>query len=162
MATEDEAKSEQQQKDTDDEQQTKCKKRRIEKEKENLGLPIAQSTPLMPQCQPDQSIIIENSEPITPTIIKNIANLNATALEQHNRKDSGMGSDDTSTTATTATTATTKLSSSSTWITTDVDDETDNTNLDSSSSSSTQSVEEVASDCAVNATTDRHRSYHHH
>ncbi|KAL3074120.1 hypothetical protein niasHT_033328 [Heterodera trifolii] len=59
MATEDEAKSEQQQqKDTDDEQQTKCKKRRIEKEKENLGLPIAQSTPLMPQCQPDQSIII--------------------------------------------------------------------------------------------------------
>ncbi|KAL3099770.1 hypothetical protein niasHT_025292 [Heterodera trifolii] len=177
MAAEDEAKSEQQQKDTDDEQQTKCKKRRIEEEKENLGFPIAQSTPLVlpppgpsraiaAQCQPNHRhsppptmalpspifghqftsfvpMPTKNSEPITPTKMKNFANLNAPALEQHNRKDSGMGSDDTSTTATTATT---KLSSTSTWITTDVDDETDNTNnLDSSSSSSSssQSVEEL-------------------
>ncbi|KAL3122050.1 hypothetical protein niasHT_005702 [Heterodera trifolii] len=46
------------------EEQTKCKKRRIE-EKENLGLPIAHSTPLVPgpsraiaHCQPNQSIAV--------------------------------------------------------------------------------------------------------
>ncbi|KAL3090542.1 hypothetical protein niasHS_005454 [Heterodera schachtii] len=174
MATEDEAKSEQQHQQKEkanDEQQTKCKKQRMEEEaKENLGLPIAHSTPLLPPApgiaqnyarhSPPPTMALpspifglhfpsfgpmptKNSEPITPTKMKNIANLNATALEQqqqqHNRKDSGVGSDDTSTTTTT------KLSSTSTWITTTatVDDETDNTNLDSSSSSSSsQSVEE--------------------
>ncbi|KAL3081426.1 hypothetical protein niasHS_011670 [Heterodera schachtii] len=61
-AADDEAKSDQHQQTN--EEQTKCKKRRIE-EKENLGLPIAQSTPLVPgpsraiaHCQPNQSIVV--------------------------------------------------------------------------------------------------------